>query len=207
MTVRTGEQKRSRLVLVTLVFALLVVTAGCVGDGEGPGGETNATTQEQVTEPPTDEPTEAPTEEPPATDEPTETEAPGGGDGGDGDAGGDESNSQTLLLLGALAVFAVGFVAAGVLRGRNKSEPKRETTAAPTPAEERRSDAERVISLLHKNNGRIFQDVLEEELDWSPSHTRRVLDGLVATGDVERRDVDGGWLIVFADPDSHTDEE
>ncbi|KAB1196621.1 MULTISPECIES: hypothetical protein [Haloferax] len=212
MPVRTNGQRTSRMVLAALVLALVVVTAGCTGVGGGPGDGANETTREDVTEPPqvTDEPTEEPTEEPTATDEPTEapteTEAPGGGEGDNGDTGGDESNNQTLLLLGALAVFAVGFVAAGVLRGRNKAESKTEPAAA-TPTDEPRSDSERVISLLHQNNGRMFQDVLEEKLDWSPSHARRVIDGLVATGDIERRETDGGTLIVFADPNRSPDEE
>ncbi|RDZ65098.1 hypothetical protein C5B90_01665 [Haloferax sp. Atlit-12N] len=216
MPIRTDGHRTSRAVLVAVVLALVVVTAGCVGNGEGPGGESNTTTQEQVTEPPTDdptateEPTDAPTDEPTATEAPTEapseTETPGGGEGND--SGGDESNGQTLLLLGALAVFAVGFVAAGILRGRNKSSSSEASSTAPTAATaDSRSDAERVVSLLHKNNGRMFEDVLEEELDWSPAHARRVVDGLVATGDVERRVTDGGTLVVFADPDRPADVE
>ncbi|POG54598.1 DUF7343 domain-containing protein [Haloferax marisrubri] len=219
MTIRTGGHRTSRTLLVAVVLALVVATAGCVGDGEGPGEESNTTTQEQVTEPLTDdptvteEPTDAPTEEPTATEAPTdepteaptETETPGGGEGGD--SGGDESNGQTLLLLGALAVFAVGFVAAGILRGRNKSSSPEASTAPTAATADSRSDAERVVSLLHKNNGRMFEDVLEEELDWSPAHARRVVDGLVATGDVERRETEGGTLVVFADPDRPTDAE
>ncbi|KAB1188774.1 MULTISPECIES: hypothetical protein [Haloferax] len=215
MLVRKEGQRRMRLVLMAIALALVVVTAGCAGVGTDPGDGANGTTDEQVTEPPveeTPEPTEQPTEAPPETDAPTEappaTDAPGGGEGGDGGAGDGESNNQTLLLLGALAVFAVGFVAAGILRGRNKSESKTETASTTTAATEpSQSDSERVISLLHKNNGRIFEDVLEEELDWSPARAGRVLDGLVATGDVERRVTDGGTLVVFADPNRSGDEE
>ncbi|QOS11321.1 uncharacterized protein HfgLR_05890 [Haloferax gibbonsii] len=207
MVTRMDGRRASRTVLVTLVFALVVVTAGCVGNGESPTGETNMTTQEQMTEPPTTDPTttEAPTDGP--TEAPSETETPGGGEGG-GDASGGESNTQTMLLLGALAVFAVGFVAAGILRGRNKTPSSEASSTTPTAATvDSRSDAERVVSLLHKNNGRMFEDVLEEELDWSPAHARRVVDGLVATGDVERRETDGGTLVVFADPDQLTGDE
>ncbi len=207
MLIRTDGHRARRLILVALVSVLVVGSAGCVGDGEGFGTETNATTEAQVTAPPTDEQT--PTAE--ATDAPPETETAGGGEGGaDGDSGGEESNTQTLLLLGALAVFTVGFVVAGVLRGRNKSPSPVSASSSTTPTAtttEARSDAERVVSLLHKNNGRMFEDVLGETLDWSPTHARRVVDGLVATGDVERRATDGGTLVVFSDPTRAADEE
>ncbi|KAB1194622.1 hypothetical protein GJR96_14695 [Haloferax sp. MBLA0076] len=180
------------------ILAFLVVTAGCAGVGEGVGDGTNETTEEQVTEPPV-ETTAEPTDAPPATDAPD--------DGGDGDTGGEESNNQTLLLLGALAVFAVGFVAAGILRGRNKSDTTTQTPPAAASTVDSRSDSERVISLLHENNGRMFEDVLQEALDWSPAHARRVLDGLVATGDIERRETDGGTLVVFTDPNRTPEEE
>lgn len=198
-----------RLVFLVIVLALVVVTAGCAGDAPGDGA--NDTTEEQVTEPPvetTAEPTAEPTEAPPETDESTEAppQTEGPGDGGDGDTGDADSDNRTILLIGALAVFAIGFVAAGILRGRRKSEP-RASTPSSTPTEEPRSDAERVVSLLHKNNGRMFEDVLEEELDWSPAHARRVVDGLVATGDVERRETDGGTLVVFTDPTRTTEEQ
>lgn len=216
MVIPVGDARRIRNVFAVAILALLVATAGCAGVGEGAGDGTNETTEEQVTEPPvetTAEPTEAPTDEPteapPETDEPTDappaTDAPD--EGGDGDTGSEESNDQTLLLLGALAVFAVGFVAAGILRGRNKSASTTQTPPAAASSADSRSDAERVISLLHENNGRMFEDVMQETLDWSPAHARRVLDGLVATGDVERRETDGGTLVVFTDPNRTIEEE
>lgn len=77
-----------------------------------------------------------------------------------------------------------------------------ETTAAATTESTTGtpSDSKQVISLLHKNNGRMFGDVLEEELGWSPAHTRRVLDGLVATGGVELKETDTGTLVSFTSP-------
>jgi hypothetical protein len=134
----------------------------------------------------TDEPTDEVTAEPTDTPE-TETDVSGGGDS--------ESNGLgPTALLAVLAVLFLGMIAVGLLRGRNHSPPDESRNTQPVP-----TDSERVISLLHQNNGQMFTDVLEKELQWSPAHTRRVLDGLVATGDVELESTTGGTLVLFAE--------
>ncbi|WP_410765048.1 helix-turn-helix transcriptional regulator [Haloferax sp. DFSO60] len=173
-----------------------MVLAGCIGVGDGSTNDANETTREQVTEPdettpettvePTDESTDESTDEPTAqpTDTPqTETEAAGNGDT-------ESNNLGPTTLLAILAVFFLGLVAVGVLRGRNRSSTDESRQAHPA-----HPDSERVISLLHENNGRMFKDVLEKELRWSPAHTQRVLDGLVATGDVELEATADGTLV------------
>jgi hypothetical protein len=96
-------------------------------------------------------------------------------------------------VLGALAVAVVGLVGAGVLRGR-RTRPAADAGATATL-----TDAERVVSVLHDNNGRVFEDVLQEELAWSPAHTQRVVAGLVATGDIELEETDRGTLVTFTE--------
>ena len=174
-----------RTSLTVLVAVLMVVLAGCSGFEGLPGGG-NGSAPPQVTE---DSPTPEPT--------PESTEA---ADGEESPGGGETGNLDNLLpWLGLLLVLVVGFAAFGVLYRRNRSDP--------VSAEAPRSDGEEVISLLHRNNGRVFEDVLEEELDWSPAHTRRVLDGLVATGDVERTQTQRGVLVTFTDPDRRLENE
>ena len=185
-----------RTSLTVLVAVLMMVLTGCSGLEGLPGGG-NGSAKPQVTETPT---TPEPTPE--ATEAPAETEPPAteAGDGEESAGGGGTDDSNSLLpWLGLLLVFVVGVAAVGVLRGRNRSDP--------VLAEVPRSDGEKVISLLHRNNGRVFEDVLEEELDWSPAHTRRVLDGLVATGDVERTQTQRGVLVTFTDPDHRIESE
>jgi hypothetical protein len=217
---RAGRSKR-RTSLTVLVAVLMVVLAGCSGFEDLPGGG-NGGAPPQVTEAPTTpEPTEAPAEteppateapaktEPPATDPPAETDPPAteAGDGNESAGGGAGESNSLLPWLGLLLVFVVGFAAAGILRGRNRPDPVPAEVHDSAPAEVPRSDAEEVVSLLHRNNGRVFEDVLEEELDWSPAHTRRVLDGLVATGDIERTQTQRGVLVTFTDPDRRLEDE
>lgn len=185
-----------RTSLTVLVAVLIVVLAGCSGFEGLPGGENGSATPQVTETPTTPEPTPEPTEAPAET-EPPATEA---GDGDESAGGGGTSDSNSLLpWLGLLLVSVVGIAAIWVLRGRNGPDP--------VSAEAPRSDGEEVISLLHRNNGRVFEDVLEEELDWSPAHTRRVLDGLVATGDVERTQTQRGVLVTFTDPDRRLENE
>lgn len=200
--------------LSLLTLAVLVMIAGCGGLDDGSANGTDGTDPDQATETPpepTDEPTDESTDEP--TDEPTaappDTDPPAGGDGGDGGDGAadPQPTDRTLLWVGVLLVFLVGFVVATVLRRRNSTAPTPSSPAGPAPVEDPQTDAEKVISLLHRNNGRVFEDVMEEELDWSPTHTRRVLSGLIATGDVERREMEKGVLITFTDPEDTLDED
>jgi LPXTG-motif cell wall-anchored protein len=183
-----------RTSLAVLVAVLMMVLAGCSGF-EGLPGDGNGSATPQVTETPT-----TPESTPESTEAPAETEPPAT-EAGDGDesAGGSGSSNSLLPWLGLLLVFVLGLAAFGVLRRRNRSDP--------VSAEAPRGDGEEVISLLHRNNGRVFEDVLEEELDWSPAHTRRVLDGLVATGDVERTQTQRGVLVTFTDPDRRLENE
>jgi hypothetical protein len=211
MVDRRGGRSLSRMALAAIIFSIVVASAGCSDLGDGPSNGATETTPEQVTE--TVESTPEPaTESPPATETPSEgtgtpapeTDAAGGGGGSGGSEG--SNDLGTILLVGALAVFVLGFTVALLLRGRNKPAPTTGAGAvAPTPTDTP-SEAEQVISLLHRNNGRMFQDVLEEELDWSPVHTQRILDGLVGTGDIELRTIDRGTLVLFAQPWDDSDE-
>lgn len=201
---RFGSVRRlHRKKFITLGVVLLTVLAGCGGVIDGlPDNSTGVEAQETTASPePTDTPEPEPTAEPTPEQTAEQTEvSPDGTDAGAGDGAGDDGlgGTGTLLLFAAGALLVIGLLAGLALRrggGQStESQPATESTASPP-----QPDAERVIRTLHQNNERVFVDVLEEELGWSPAHTKRVLDGLVATGDIELVESEQGTLVVFAD--------
>ncbi|MEF8906703.1 MAG: hypothetical protein V5A13_02480 [Haloarculaceae archaeon] len=135
---------------------------------------------------------------------PTETVSPGGGNGGGGDDGADSGLGSLLpvavLLLAALVVGGV------LLARRGDSGPAggSEGTAGAAgdsesgtgsggggdgtpaaPPEELLSNEERVLRLLEENGGRMKQQEVAEELDWTAAKTSQVVGDLRDEDEVE----------------------
>lgn len=200
----------SRTAVAAVAVAILVLTAGCGGPGDIGGGVENGTTAEAVTTELTpDQTTEAtPEQTTEATSEPTaEPDTPA--DGNETASGGEDVDGAggpplALWLLGGLLLVGVLFVIARSRRPRDAPPSAPAPTASTPAAGSTRSDADTVVALLHDHRGRLFEDDVAETASWSPARTRRVVDGLVATGDVVRRETPDGTLIVFADPGERT---
>ena len=108
-----------------------------------------------------------------------------GGDGGDGGAGG--GPPTTLLTLVAVAALAV--VAGAGFWWYNR-EPDGPAPAAGEPVgteppEELLSNEERVVRLLEQHGGRMKQQQVVEELDWTDAKTSQVVGDLRESGEIE----------------------
>ncbi|QLG50478.1 helix-turn-helix transcriptional regulator [Natrinema halophilum] len=61
------------------------------------------------------------------------------------------------------------------------------------------TDEERIVALLEENGGRMRQAAIDEEFDWSPSKTSRVIGRLVDEGSIEKRRLGRENLIDLVD--------
>jgi len=137
-----------------------------------------------------------------ASDEPSVILAPaagGGDDGGGGDSGGFPMAGFALLGLAALAVGVFAFrqfgLGGGLAGGTDDSGDAGGTdggaggdgaSAAPTePPAELLSNEEQVLKLLEEHGGRIKQQRVAGELDWTDAKTSQVIGGLREESEVE----------------------
>ncbi|WP_293030747.1 hypothetical protein [Natronococcus sp.] len=120
-----------------------------------------------------------------------------------------------LAVLGALGALALAGVAGWWLRyGRESdhgsddpTEPS-ESTASPNqagPPAELLSNEERVLRLVEDRGGRIKQQEVVAELDWTEAKTSQVVGGLREDGEIEVFRI--GRENVLALPDEDIDEE
>ena len=133
---------------------------------------------------------------------PTETASPGGGDG----PGSDGADGGLGSLLPVAALLLVALAVGGILLARRgeggpaagpgggdagtagdsgdgSSGDGDGTTAAPP--EELLSNEERVLRLLEENGGRMKQQEVAEELDWTAAKTSQVVGDLREAGELD----------------------
>ncbi|MDS0282551.1 helix-turn-helix transcriptional regulator [Haloarcula onubensis] len=133
-----------------------------------------------------------------------------------------DSAVQTSLLPALVALLAVLAGGYGVYRyvraddgGRDDAEaatvsdgddaPSDDSestdTAAETPPAELLSNEEQVRKLLRENGGRIKQQRVASELDWTAAKTSQVVGGLREDGDVETFRIGRENVVTFPDTD------
>lgn len=111
--------------------------------------------------------------------------------GSPGEAPNRESRGMVIpLLIGGLVVLSLGSVALWWFR-REGSADSQDSSPAPDPAPSSRpppdllSNEERVLSLLEDNGGRMKQQTIVSELDWTEAKTSQVVGELRDRGTVE----------------------
>ena len=152
---------------------------------------------------------------------PTGTASPGGGGGGGGPGDGTEGGPGSLLPVAVL--LAVALAAGGVLLARREDvgpagggdgaagaagdsgsgDGSGGDGTPAAPPEELLSNEERVLRLLEENGGRMKQQEVAGELDWTAAKTSQVV------GDLRDEDELGsfrlGWENVLTLPDVEID--
>lgn len=116
---------------------------------------------------------------------PTTTAGTGGSNGGDGGAGAD---FPVIPLLAAIIVLVVGGLGGWMyLQNRSsQSAGQAESEAGETgPPAELLSNEERVLQLLEENDGRIKQQEVATELDWTDAKTSQVVQKLRDEDEIE----------------------
>ncbi len=115
----------------------------------------------------------------------TTTSGTGGPDGGDGDSG---TNFPMIPLLAVIIVLAVGGLGGWVYL-QNRSPPstsQAESAASETgPPSDLLSNEERVLQLLEEHDGRIKQQEVATELDWTDAKTSQVVQKLRDEDEIE----------------------
>lgn len=134
---------------------------------------------------------------------PTETTSPGGGNG-DG-PGGDGTEGGLGSLLPVAVLLAVALAVGGVLLARREDVGPAGGSDGPAgaagdsgsgdgsggdgtpaaPPEELLSNEERVLRLLEERGGRMKQQEVAEELDWTAAKTSQVVGDLREDGDLD----------------------
>jgi uncharacterized membrane protein len=153
-----------------------------------------------------------------------------GGDGTTGDGGEDGTDGQTsadstgdggvlspLVGLTIVAVAVLAGIAAVALRTRRKedqtgatpsnteSEKSAETgTDESAPPAELLSNEERVLRLLEENGGRVKQQAVAEELDWTAAKTSQVVSDLREADSVESFRLGRENVLTLPDVDLET---
>lgn len=128
------------------------------------------------------------------------TTAPGGGNG---DGGGDGAAGRLGGLLPVAALLVVALVVGGVLLARrgevgpaggdggaagaagDGGDGSGEDGTPGAPPEELLSNEERVLRLLEENGGRMKQQEVAEELDWTAAKTSQVVGDLREADEIE----------------------
>ena len=101
---------------------------------------------------------------------------PGAGGAGDGAAGGDGAGTTTGD--GATGGDGAGTTAGGSAGGPDSTDAGEDAAGDDGPPEELLSNEERVIRLLEDNGGRIKQQRIAEEYDWTDAKTSQVVGSL-----------------------------
>lgn len=138
-----------------------------------------------------------------ATDEPAETE--------EGPA------TPWLAVAGALALLAALAVVGWWLRYRREPEPEVESRSEPSvdagetpqsgPPPELLSNEERVLHLLEQRGGRVKQQEVVSELDWTEAKTSQVVSGLRENGEVEVFRIGRENVLALPTEDGEVSEE
>lgn len=117
----------------------------------------------------------------------TTTTAPGGVGNGGPDSPTSGTPSGMLIGVGMLVLLGAG-VAIWVYKRREEPEPDSPVATTDSdgePAEELLSNEERVLRLLEDHDGRMKQQAVASELDWTDAKTSQVVGKLREEGEID----------------------